>query len=74
MSVLNVNVSYERNKEHTGRVVCPASSIMQTSNLMWASKGLVMPKHVTATTLTCSNLALMSSTLSTLVAVAENVS
>lgn len=62
---------YKRNNKHTGRVVCPASSIMHTSNLMLASKGLEMPRQVTATTLTCSNLILTSSTLRTFVAVIE---
>lgn len=56
---------------HTGRVVCPASSMMHTSNLLLASKGLVIPKHVTATTLTWSNLNLMSSTLCMFIAVTE---
>lgn len=63
--------AYESNKEHTGSVVCPASSIMHTSNLMLASKGLEMPKQVTATTLTCSNRIFISSTLCTFDAVIE---
>lgn len=62
---------YERKKKHTGRVVCPASSIMHTSNLLLASRGLEIPKHVTATTLTCSNLILISSTHCTFVSVIE---
>ena len=62
---------YERKKKHTGKVVCPASSIMHTSNLLLASRGLEMPKQVTATTLTCSNLILISSTLFTFVSVID---
>lgn len=62
---------YELKKKHTGRVVCPASSIMHTSNLLLASRGLEMPKQVTATTLTCSNLILISSTLFTFVSVID---
>lgn len=56
----------------TGNVVCPASSMMHTSNLLLASKGLVIPKHVTPTTFICSSLCLMSSIPDSLVAVKEN--
>jgi len=44
---------------------------MHTSNLLLASRGLEMPKQVTATTLTCSNLILISSTLFTFVSVID---
>lgn len=62
---------YKRKNKLTGKVVCPASSIMHTSNLLLASKGLEMPRQVTATTLTCSNLLLISSTPCTLIAEIE---
>lgn len=62
---------YERKNKLTGKVVCPASSIMHTSNFVLASKGLEMPRQVTATTLTCSNLLLISSTPCTLIAEIE---
>jgi ribosomal protein L31 len=44
---------------------------MHTSNLLSASRGLEMPKQVTATTLTCSNLFLISSTVCTFVSAIE---
>lgn len=48
---------------HTGRVICPASSIIQKSNFLFASKGWLIPKQVTPTTRTCSILCLISLTL-----------
>lgn len=64
---------YKLTRKHTGSVVCPASSMIHMSNLLFASKGLVIPKHVTATTLTWSNLSLMSSTLHMSIPVKETL-
>lgn len=50
-----------KEKSHTGMVVCPASSIMHTSNFLFASNGWFMPKQVDPTTLTWFILCLRSS-------------
>jgi hypothetical protein len=63
--------THKQERKHTGRVVCPASSMMQTSNLLLVSKGLVIPRQVTATTLTWSNLSLTSLTLCMFIPVIE---